>query len=318
MGIRRFSIFVLCGLWAWNCANSQEFIISGKDPDYSGVNIRFSIQGHPFIDQPSFSENLTCDDSGSFRLEIKTASEGIIVLGMGIYEASLYFQAGQSYEVLLPPYRELPYAEKISPFYEPLRLPLKVYGGPEKINNRIYQFDSLFYYFNEEVIRSRRNGEKQVADSIIRLIDSSYSDRPDDWFALQRKYKKGLLKLNEGKTGLQEVSQDYLGEIVRETHPAYLELFGAMFRDFLVYYDRTPEGKGIGYHINRTQNLDSLRALVSSHPAVTNDTIRDLILLQELPPSSTGVISTRSRSWSCSTHLRLIRSKRFMQLMQVR
>lgn len=284
MRLFSFGIFVLIGLWAWNGASSQEIIIFGKDPGYSGVSIRFSIQAHPFIDQASFSETITCDDSGSFQLAIKADSEGIIILEMGIYEASLYYQAGQTYEVMLPRYREIPYAEKISPFYEPLRLPLKVSGSPENTNNKLYQFDSLFYYFNEEVIRSRRSGEKQVADSIIHLIDSSYSDDPSDWFFLQRKYMEGILKLNEGRTGLQEVSQDFLGEIVRETHPAYLELFGAMFKDFLVYYDRTQEGKGLGYHINRTQNLDSLRTIVASHPAVTNDTIRDLILLQELPP----------------------------------
>ena len=167
MGLRWFSITVLVGLWGWNCANSQQVSISGEDSSYSGVPIRFSIQGNPFIDQPRFSKTITCDESGAFLLQFEPGSEGIIVLRTGIYEASLYISPGNSYEVLLPQYQEIPYAEKISPFFEPYRLPLKVSGHPDDINNQIYSFDSLFHRTNEELIRSRRGGGSLPADSMI-------------------------------------------------------------------------------------------------------------------------------------------------------
>ena len=51
--------------------------------------------------------------------------------------------------------------------------------------------------------------------------------------------------LNEGKTGLEDISQDYLGPVIMEWHPGFMELFGAMFRDFIYYYSRTPEGEGL-------------------------------------------------------------------------
>ena len=284
MGLRWLCIIVLLGLLGGKHAHTQEVSISGNNPGYSGIPIHFTIQGHPFIDRPIYARTITCDEKGSFQLKLEPESEGIITLRFGVYVANLYIGPGMDYKVQLPDYREVSYAEKISPYFEPLRIPLKTSGDPNDINNRIYSFDSLFYRLNEELIHSRRNGGEALADSMIKLLESLYDGSPADWFSFHRKYREGTLKLNEGKTGLQEISKDYLGEVVREQHPSYLELFGAMFKDFLIYYNRTPEGRGIINSINRTHNLDSLRSIVATHPAVTNDTIRDLILLQELPP----------------------------------
>jgi peroxiredoxin len=96
-------------------------------------------------------------------------------------------------------------------------------------------------------------------------------------------YKAGILALNAGQTGLAEISRDFLGTVVRETHPAYIELFGAMFRDFLFYYAQTPSGERTHHHINRTHNLDSLRSVLRGHEAISSDTLCDLLLLSELP-----------------------------------
>ncbi|MCP4311603.1 MAG: TlpA family protein disulfide reductase [Bacteroidetes bacterium] len=283
MGIRWFCITVLVGLWGWANANSQQVSISGKNPDYRGANIRFTIPGHPFLNKPHFSKTITCDSTGAFSLEFEPGSESNINLLTGVYEASLHIEPGMSYEVQLPLYRELPYTERISPFFEPVRVPLRVPGNPSGINMQIFRFDSMFNSLNEEVILARRRGREPMADTLIGRLDQQFSTGTSTWFKAHMQYKKGILKLNEGKTKLDQISQDYLGMKVNETHPAYLELFGAMFKDFLVYYNRTKEGEGIRHHINRTHNLDSLRSIVTSHPAVTSDTMGDLILLQELP-----------------------------------
>lgn len=283
MRLRLWCISVLIGLWGWTDVNPQEVSISGKDPGYSGATIRFSIPGHPFLDIPSYSETITCDDQGAFRLDLDPGQATSILLLAGNYEASMYIEPGTDYEILLPVYQEVSYAERISPFYEPRRIPIKISGDQNEINNRIFSFDSLFVLLNEKVILARRSGKDALADSLISLLESRFTANSGSWFDQHRRYKEGILKLNEGKTGLKVLSRGFLGEVVREDHPAYLELFGTMFKDFLVYYNRTTEGKGIWHNINRTHNLDSLRSIVATHPAVTNDTITDLILLQELP-----------------------------------
>ena len=139
-------------------------------------------------------------------------------------------------------------------------------------------------------------GKEPPADSVIEILFSQFTPGINPWFDDYRRFKAGILILNAGWTGLESISREYLGSRVQENHPAFMELFGAMFRDFLVYYDRTSGGDGLRYHINRTHNLDSLRYIILTHPAVRNDTLTDLILLQELPGLFYRGIFTRKPS----------------------
>lgn len=282
MGIHYFRIFVLLGLWGWANTISQEVYIFGKDPSYSGVSIHYAIPDHPYLENSGISGTLLCDSLGAFRLKLEPDSECSIRLMAGIYEARIHIEPGKTYELQLPPYREVAYAERISPYFEPLEVSLKVSAQADELNMQIFRFDSAFNRVNEQVILARRRGTEPMADTMIERLDREFPPA-SAWFNAHARHKKGILKLNEGITKLDQISVDFLGNTVQEMHPAYQELFGTMFKDFLIYYNRTREGEGLRYHINRTHNLDSLRRIISTHPAVTNDTICDLILLQELP-----------------------------------
>ena len=277
-----FGIVGCIGLWGWGMAAAQTVTITGEAREYAGKSIHLSVPGNPFLDRPLFSETIVCNDRGGFRAEVEVETGTMIRLETGIHDAGLFVEPGRTYEVVLPAYQELAYADRISPFFEPIQVPMKVAGDPRDVNNELYRFDSLFSALNEQLILSRRLGKEPPVDSIINLLSAAFGDTTP-WFDDYRRYKNGILTLNAGRTGLETISREFLGPGVRETHPAFLELFGAMFRDFLVYYDRTPEGAGIRHHINRTHHLDSLRSIMIRHPAVQDDTLADLILLQELP-----------------------------------
>ena len=153
-------------------------------------------------------------------------------------------------------------------------------GNDEVINGEYHTNFSLSA--NDDVIMNRRLGIKSDMDFIVRIIEEAFCGDSSLFFERYRRYKYGVLKLNEGITGLESISRNYLGPIVMESHPGFLELFNAMFKDFLFYYSRTPDGKGLINHINRTHNLDSVRYIIGQHPAVWNDTLTDMVLLQEL------------------------------------
>jgi hypothetical protein len=271
------------GFWGGGQSSAQTVILSGENQDYSGVPIHFSIPGNPFLELNIWEKTVICDERGGFRLDMKSGSATVVQLEFGTYESALLVEPGKEYRLILPAYREGPYPEIVSPFYQPVRVALKVSGSQQDVNNEVYRFDSLFSIFNDQLLLFRQMRLDPPADSLIERLSSEFSSGTNPWFDQYRNYKSGILKLNEGKTSLENISQEYLGSVVREQHPAFLELFGAMFHDFLVYYNRSEGGEGIRYHINRTHNLDSLRRIVAGHPAVLNDTLTDLILLQELP-----------------------------------
>ncbi|MCK5136038.1 MAG: TlpA family protein disulfide reductase [Bacteroidales bacterium] len=280
----RISVAIVCLLFVggWGLLEAQSATIRGTDPDYSGASIHVSIPGNPFMTVLKYSETITCGDNGNFEIAVDVETGTMVQLETGIYQATLYVEPDCSYEVVLPAYRKKEYADRISPFYQPLRVPLRVVNRSGDVNLDIYRFDSLFFRVNEEVILSRRLGKETDMDSMIHWLESAFEGDTSLFFNKYQRYKYGVLKLNQGKTGLEAISKKYLGPVVSESHPGFMELFNAMFKDFLFYYSRTPDGNGLRNHINRTHHLDSVRNIIGRHPSVWNDTLVDMILLQEL------------------------------------
>jgi len=283
MQVPGFVLF-LAGFLTWALPGSaQEATITASDEAYSGQEVRIRIPGNPLLGNPLLDTTVRFDPGGDLVAGITLGEGTLISLSAGIYEGTMLADPGKTYRVSLPPFRELPYAERMSPYFEPLKIPLKTLSPVGDINVQVYRFDSLFHPVNDQVVRWRSRDQDVPVDSLIRFLKTEFTGTGNSWFRRHMQYKFGILMLNAGKTGLEKISREYLGPGVYEDHPTYMELFRAMFRDFLVYYDRTREGQGIRHHINRTHNLDSLRMIVRSHGAITSDTLCDLLLLQELP-----------------------------------
>lgn len=288
---RKFWALVLC--FAWETVNGQNVSIEAIRPDYSGKAIHTILAWNPFLTTHEFVNRTVCDSAGRFELSLDLESARVVQFETGIYQAYLYMEPGFHYEVELPVYKEKKFSDQISPFFQAVVLPLKVLkrtslatgavvDGRQDINYSIARFDTLFARANNEVVRNRRSQVSSNVDSMIVKLESGFSGDSTLFFSAYRKYRYGILKLNQGRTGLEDISREYLGPEVREWHPGFIELFRAMFKDFIYFYSRTPEGKKLGTYINRTQDLDSARYALMQHPAVWNDTLADMVLIQEL------------------------------------
>lgn len=274
-------------------ASAGEAVIFGSDPGYRGKTVHLFIPGNPFLPLPRHSDTVVCDENGRFRFTLRLERGTFVYLETGVYEGSLYAEPGHRYHIGLPPYREKRYTDLVSPFFAPVRFHLEVLsktgldgsghaGGPEGINHSLFRFDTLFSRVNEEVITLRRLGLDSRLDSVIRAMEASFAEDTSLVFRDYRKYKYGILKMNEGRSGLEEIGREYLGPEIRDEHPVFMQLFNLMYREFLFYFSRTEEGAGIRDVINRTHQLDTLRRKIRLHASVTSDTLADLVLLREL------------------------------------
>lgn len=286
---------IICGLilWGWGSLAGQSVSIHSQNENYSGKSIHITIAWNPFITIPQYTESVICNEQGIFEHTFEIDIARVVQFETGVYQTYLYVEPGYQYNVELPEYQEKEYASRISPFFQPVVVPLRVLSrtslttqlemdGTQDVNHRIARFDSIFFKENEGVVMNRRVGKNSDIDSIIQTIDSVFSGDTSIFFKDYRRYRYGVLMLNEGKTGLESISKNYLGPVVNETHPGFIELFRALFKDFLFYFSRTPPGKGLKNHINHTHNLDSVRVAIRQHPAIWNDTLADMVLLQEL------------------------------------
>jgi len=279
--------------WGWVMLSGQNVSIEALHPGYSGKDIHTILAWNPFLTTHEYVNTLTCDAEGRFELGLQLESARVVQFETGIYQAYLYMEPGFHYQVELPDYKAKEFSDQISPYFQATVLPLRVLtrtslstgevvDGTRDVNYSIARFDTLFARTNEQVVLNRRMNKSSNLDSLTSALESVFSEDTLMFFSAYRTYRYGVLRLNEGLTGLEDISRKYLGPEIREWHPGFVELFRAMFKDFIYYYGRTQKGKSLSRYINRTQDLDSARQLILQHPAVWNDTLADMILLQDL------------------------------------
>jgi len=262
-------------------------------PDYAGQSIHTSISSNPFINIAEYSNTKVCNEKGEIEQLIPLKSPSVVQFETGVYQLYLYMEPGFHYEVEFPEYIERKWEEQISPFYQPLTMPLVVHSrtslstqeridGSMDVNHIITRFDSLFIIANSEVITHRKSGQLVNTDSIIQVLETEFHSDTSQFFSDYRRFRYGALKLNEGRTRLTQLSQDYLGPTVMEWHPGFVELFRALFKDFIFYYANSgEEGQKFRNLVNRNQDFRQARQLILDHPAVWSDTLAEMILLQE-------------------------------------
>jgi len=290
--MRSYGFIVAVLLWGWISCSGQGTSVSGSGSGYSGKKVYITIAWNPFITVNEYSNSVTCNPDESFELDIPLKSPRVVQFETGMFQAYLFMEPGYHYEVSFPDYREMDRDSRISPFYQPVVIPLRVLSrtsnssgetleGEQEINAAIANFDSRFAEANKGIIMQRRKALSSNTDSIIHSLESEFSHDTNAFFSSYRQFRYGVLKLNEGKTGLESISRDFLGPELMEWHPGFVELFRNMFKDFIFYYSQTDEGKGLRQIINRSQDVNKARELVRKHPAVWSDTLADMILIQE-------------------------------------
>jgi peroxiredoxin len=289
--LSRSLIFTLL-LWGSGTLMGQSASLHAVALDYAGQSILTSVAWNPFVTIPEYSNRVVCDEKGEFEHVVPLKSPRVVQFETGIYQLYLYMEPGFHYEVELPDYREKKWDDQISPFFQPLALPLVVLSrtslntrerinGSKDVNHTIATFDSLFITANREIINHRKLGQPVNTDSIIQHMEAVFKRDSSRFFSDYRRFRYGALKLNEGKTGLARLSQDYLGPTVMEWHPGFIELFRALFKDFIFYFSGSTEGQKFRNLVNRNQDFRQARQLVLDHPAVWSDTLAEMILLQE-------------------------------------
>jgi len=289
--LSRSLIFTLL-LWGSGTLMGQSASLHAVALDYAGQSILTSVAWNPFVTIPEYSNRVVCDEKGEFEHVVPLKSPRVVQFETGIYQLYLYMEPGFHYEVELPDYREKKWDDQISPFFQPLELPLVVLSrtslntrerinGSKDVNHTIATFDSLFITANREIINHRKLGQPVNTDSIIQHMEAVFKRDSSRFFSDYRRFRYGALKLNEGKTGLARLSQDYLGPTVMEWHPGFVELFRALFKDFIFYFSGSTEGQKFRNLVNRNQDFRQARQLVLDHPAVWSDTLAEMILLQE-------------------------------------
>jgi len=212
----------------------------------------------------------------------------------GIFRVMMFCEPDKRYEIELPPKTVKTEADIRNPFFTPVVAHIQViheYGMsntepvPEgrDLNNKIFRFDTLLNTKNSEMMERFRRQQWYNSDSMIMTIESAYENDSSSYFKDYRYFRYGIIKINSRDVGLEYIFSNYLKTSTPKTdNPAYMELFGEMYKEFLFYFSRTPGGGSIRYLVDKMQDPAALIDTMMKHDAIPSPEFAELILLKEI------------------------------------
>jgi peroxiredoxin len=274
--------------------SSQHAILLGNAPQFAGEHLFVRTISNPVTGHSAIIDTLYIGADGSFNHQLTCNGPQWFFINTGIFRITMFIEPGKGYEITLPPKTVKSESDIRNPFFKPVVAHIQVSrefspGTPgtstsgNDINSRIFRFDTLISSANRSMMEARRLHQSYDSDSVIRAIELGYQQDTSTYFSQYRRFRYGNLKINSRDVGLAFLMENYLStEIPLTGNPAYMELFGAMYAEFLFYFSRTDEGKCIGKLINRHQDLNALKDTMMKHPAVPDRKIAELIILKEI------------------------------------
>ena len=293
MGIRSLVMLLLAAMISLN-SQGQKIILEGENPEYSGEGFPIYTISNPFTGATQTLDTLHFDDQGRFRVSFEADPYSWISMDMGALRTILLVIPGNLYRIYVPPRREMTETDKRNPYFEPIRVHLRVkeqrslpdsnlIKPPSDLNTKIFRFDTLVFARNTELMEARRKNKGYQTDSLLNKLERRYRHDTSGYFQRYRHYRYGLLQINSGDKKLKYLHDQYLQSPVPAiANPAYMELFNKMYDKFLFFFARTPAGNDLVRVINREHNLEALRNNLRNHPAIPSDTIADLVILKEV------------------------------------
>ena len=278
-----FSLLLASGLVT--DLSAQPVIISGNAPSYAGQELVFNTIADYISGTEKELGRGMIGPSGDFRIEIPAENTLQVFAALGVFKTFLWIEPRQEYRVILPEKVEKSPEEVLNPFFEPVEIQLAIENFREdELNTLIMMFrDAYNPYYNKHVNDIYTKPQAGRIEADIDLIEKSFSNYTNPYFKAYRFYSYGQLKLLANMQKVSSIAQEYFnGKPFLYDHPAYMELFDQVYDKYFTFLGRSDAGKKIYSDINQFHSYSSLLKTLSEEPHITNDTLREMVILKSV------------------------------------
>jgi peroxiredoxin len=262
---------------------AQKVELKGNIPEYSGKTLAFLT----YCDQVTYSEKELCSAfvgiDGHFSCSFDLIEPTYIFLHYGVYEAFLFVQPGMEYDLLFPEWKDKEMSDNLNPYFEPIQYHLGITNSSEKeLNYQLAFFDAIYTkMFDENSYLIFSKSSKLDVDGSISKVDSLFQDVNIKFFNDFKKYKYASFKHLSCQEKMKSISKTYyLNKEVLYNNTAYMDLFNQVYDEYFQYFGRTNSGKQIYNDIGKLKSLTSLKHTLGQDSVLTNDTLRELVILK--------------------------------------
>lgn len=265
--------------------HSQNTVLKGHVPTYKGDKLTF----YKYADYISKSKETVCeavvDTSGHFQCNFITEETIKLFVDLGVYEGHFFAEPGAVYDLKLPQKTEKQIEDKLNPYFEPVIIHLGIgNAGKDDLNLAIHMFnDSYIPYYNKHVRNIESKKDFTLLEQAIKKMNEPFLEMGNEFFRVYVKYKTGLLKHLALQQKAKSISDEYFNKSkVYYENPAYMELFNQVYNKYFMFLSRTKNGSDIYNDISKNKNYWDLNKTLAKDKVLTNDTLRELVILKGL------------------------------------
>ncbi|MCK5170602.1 MAG: TlpA family protein disulfide reductase [Bacteroidales bacterium] len=262
---------------------AEKVVLKGNVPEYAGKTFTFLT----FSDQISYVEKELCictvDRNGDFFCSFETDMTIYVFIHLGAYEAFVFVEPGNEYDLLFPEMKEKTLAEELNPYFEPVRYHLGIKNSSEsELNYQLAFFDAVYSKMLEDnsYLIYNKSSKLDVDGSILK-VDSLFLDIRNKFFNDFIKYKYASFRHLSYQEKMKSISNTYyLNNEVLYHNLAYMDLFNQVYDEYFLYFGRTETGKQIYNDIGKLRSIKSLKRTLGQDSVLTNDTLKELVILK--------------------------------------
>ncbi len=259
--------------------------LHGVAPDYAGYHIEIYRYADYITHIRELVGVMMVDSVGSFDYSFEADSVEYIFLDLSSYHAHLFVEAGINYEVILPPFRLRPDADRFNPFYKPEDIELGISNDKSQLNEAIRNYDLFFnahYHSNAvDMVRSRntRKADELIAqsDSVARLQKCNHP-----YFKEYVKYREVQIYATPRlRSASAVIQQKFAHEAVAYSVPSYWDALGLIGQSFISSHVRTKQGATLKKVLgNRPLSFADISNALLADTIFANNEMREAFILK--------------------------------------
>ncbi len=271
-------LFLFFGMFCF----SQNVIIKGKaDLAYAGKIIQLESIGD-YITNTMVEENKdTIHVDGYFELHMNTSFSKPVFLFIGNVKAQLYVEPDYVYGITIPPAEA---AEHYKNDVERMVKPGIVGTDSTELNNLIFDYEDLYnrFFLKDNGAFISRALVFKLADSLQLQCQNRFKHIKNSYFKNFVDYSVASINASVSR-GENYLANAYVkGKPILYKHYEYMQFFNAFFKGYLLNISAHQKGQTVYHIINVKQSYKMLNDLVQSDWLLKNDTLRELVLLNNL------------------------------------
>lgn len=284
MQTSKYLISLFCSLFALQLF-AQSTIILFNHKSYAGDSIYIVTKADYISNSPDTISRGKVSPEGVFSCYLILKNTIFVDVPLDYFNLTFYIEPGKTYNIQFPPKKKLSVADELNPYFEPVDIiPGIKNADSSEINNVISLFDEEYNKFlSNSFVKAYYTAKKSFADSAIASIEKKFKWSNNLFFKSYKEYKLNLLRFMA-----YERESDY---IIKETfnknplyltNTAYMEAFNRVFAHYFSVVATKTWGANLFEDIAKAKSPFDIKQTLRKNPAITNDTLMDLIILKGL------------------------------------